>query len=106
MLGTSPGADLMRGPQPRRTNRARVLRSRASSAHEKMWSELRDRRLGGLKFVREYPMGPFFADFVCRAEKVIVEIDGGTPRRKSPATRRVRRTCELIIGCARGCPSP
>ena len=55
-----------------------VLRSRASSAYEKMWSELRDRRLGGLKFVREYPMGPFFADFVCRAEKVIVEIDGGT----------------------------
>ena len=78
MLGTSPGADLMRGPQPWRTNRARVLRSRASSAHEKMWSELRDRRLGGLKFVREYPMGPFFADFVCRAEKVVVEIDGGT----------------------------
>ena len=68
----------MRGPQPWRTNRARVLRSRASSAYEKMWSELRDRRLGGLKFVREYPMGPFFADFVCRAEKVIVEIDGGT----------------------------
>ena len=23
-------------------------------------------------------MGPFFADFVCRAEKVVVEIDGGT----------------------------
>ena len=68
----------MRGPQPWQTNRARVLRSRASSATEKMWSELRNRQLGGLKFVRECPIGPFYADFVCRDEKVIVEIDGGT----------------------------
>ncbi|CAN0343337.1 unnamed protein product [Phaeothamnion confervicola] len=68
----------MRGPQPWRTNRARVLRSRASPACEKLWSELRNRRLDGLKFVRECAIGPFYADFVCRDEKVIVEIDGGT----------------------------
>ena len=68
----------MRGPQPWRTNRARVLRSRSSSAMDLMWSELRSRRLGGFKFVREYPIGPFFADFACRERKVIVEIDGGT----------------------------
>ena len=43
-----------------------------------MWFELRSRRLGGFKFVRECPIGPFFADFACREHKVIVEIDGGT----------------------------
>ena len=68
----------MRGPQPWRTNRSRVLRSRTSSAVDKMWSELRNRQLGGLKFVRECPIGPFTVDFACRAEKLIVEIDGGT----------------------------
>ena len=67
----------MRGPQPWHTNRARVLRSRASSASDKMWFALRIRQLGGLKFVRECPIGAFYADFVCRSERVIVEIDGG-----------------------------
>ena len=43
-----------------------------------MWSEVRNRRLGGYKFVREHPIGPFFVDFLCRSAKVIVEIDGGT----------------------------
>ncbi len=78
MLGTSLGADLMRGSQPWKSNRARVLRSRSSSAADRMWSELRSRQLGGLKFVREHSIGPFFVDFCCRPEKVIVEIDGGT----------------------------
>ena len=68
----------MRGPQPWRTNRSRALRSRASSAAYRLWSELRDRRLGGFKFVREHPIGPYFVDFLCRSAKVIVEIDGGT----------------------------
>lgn len=45
-----------------------------------MWSELPDRQLGGFKFVREHPIGPFFVDFCCRVEKVVVEIDGGTHR--------------------------
>jgi very-short-patch-repair endonuclease len=68
----------MRGPRPWKTDRARVLRSRSSSACDKMWAQLRNRKFGGFKFVREHPIGPFFVDFCCRAEKVVVEIDGGT----------------------------
>jgi very-short-patch-repair endonuclease len=68
----------MRGHQPWKSNRSRALRSRSSSASDKMWSELRDRQLGGFKFVREHPIGPFFVDFCCRVEKVVVEIDGDT----------------------------
>jgi very-short-patch-repair endonuclease len=68
----------MRSTQTWRTNRSRVLRSNSTSAEDLIWSELRDRRLGGLKFVRQCPVGPFFADFVCRENKIIVEIDGGT----------------------------
>jgi very-short-patch-repair endonuclease len=69
---------IMRGSRPWTTNRARVLRSGSSSACNKMWSELRNRQFGGYKFIREHPIGPFFVDFCCRAEKVVVEIDGGT----------------------------
>jgi len=68
----------MRGAQPWRTNRARVLRSRATSAEDRMWSALRNRRLNGLKFVRQCSIGPYFVDFVCRERKIIVEIDGAT----------------------------
>ena len=43
-----------------------------------MWSVLRGRRLNGMKFTRQYPVGPYFADFVCREHPIIVEVDGAT----------------------------
>ena len=68
----------MRGPQPWRTNRARDLRSHSTSPEERIWSALRNRRLNGLKFVRQSSIGPYFVDFVCRERMIIVEIDGAT----------------------------
>ena len=68
----------MRGTQPWRTNRARVLRSRQPAAEEKLWDELRNRHLGGFKFVRQLAVGDYFADFACRERKLIVEVDGAT----------------------------
>jgi very-short-patch-repair endonuclease len=68
----------MRGEQPWRTNRSRALRSRPISAEARLWGRLRNRQLGGHKFVRQMPIDPYFADFVCRECKVIVEADGGT----------------------------
>ena len=68
----------MRSEQPWRTNRARVLRSRSTSSEAQLWSRLRNRQLGGFKFVRQAAVGPYFADFACRECKLIVEIDGAT----------------------------
>ena len=68
----------MRGQQPRTTDRARVLRDGQTSAEDRLWSRLRGRRLGGLQFVRQSPIGPYFADFVCRERKIVVEVDGAT----------------------------
>jgi len=68
----------MRGEQPWRTNRSRALRSRPISAEAKLWFHLRNRQLGGHKFVRQMPIEPYFADFVCRERKVIVKVDGST----------------------------
>ena len=43
----------------------------------RMWLALRDRRLGGYKFIRQDEIGPYIIDFVCRDRRLIVEIDGG-----------------------------
>jgi len=42
-----------------------------------LWAALRARQLDGPKFVRQEPIGPYFADFVCRDVKLVVELDGG-----------------------------
>lgn len=31
----------------------------------------------GWKFVRQYPVGPYIADFACYAAKLVIELDGG-----------------------------
>jgi very-short-patch-repair endonuclease len=68
----------MRRAQSWQTNRSRALRSNETSAEAKLWAELRNRRLGGLKFVRQASIDNYFVDFLCRERKVVVEIDGGT----------------------------
>jgi very-short-patch-repair endonuclease len=85
----------MRGEQPWRTNRSRVLRSQPISAEAKLWRHLRNRQLGGHKFVRQMPIDPYFADFVCRERKVIVEVDGGTHSTDAELAHDATRTRHL-----------
>ena len=85
----------MRGSQPWRTNRSRVLRSRPISAEAKLWGKLRNRQLGGLKFVRQAPVGPYFVDFLCRECNVVVEVDGGTHGTDEEAASDGKRDREL-----------
>jgi very-short-patch-repair endonuclease len=66
----------MRGPETEKTNRARELRRNSTAAETKLWAFLRGRQLEGYKFVRQEPIGPYFADFACRKGKLVVEIDG------------------------------
>jgi very-short-patch-repair endonuclease len=46
-------------------------------AERKLWFALRDRRFAHVKFRRQVPLGPFVADFVCYAARVVIEVDGG-----------------------------
>jgi adenine-specific DNA-methyltransferase len=63
---------------PRRTALARQLRRQMTPAEAIVWKHVRDRRFGGFKFRRQHPVGPFYADLVCKESKVIVELDGET----------------------------
>jgi len=66
----------LRGPDITKTDRARRLRRIDNDAEAKLWSQLRDRRLSGHKFVRQVPIGNYFADFACRDCMLVVEVDG------------------------------
>jgi very-short-patch-repair endonuclease len=68
----------MRGPDPERTRLSRKLRRDHTSAEQRLWRAIRNRQLGGLKFVRQMAVGPYIADFACRRKRLIVEIDGAT----------------------------
>ena len=85
----------MRRAQPWRTNRTRVLRSNSSSAEQRLWSRLRNRNFGGLKFVRQAPVGPYFVDFLCRERKIIFEVDGSTHGSDAEIGRDTVRTAAL-----------
>jgi very-short-patch-repair endonuclease len=37
---------------------------------------LRGRRLDGLRFRRQYPIGPYILDFYCASARLAVELDG------------------------------
>ena len=66
----------MRGPQSARTQRARSLRKADNDAERALWSVLRNRQLNGAKFTRQLSIGPYFADFACREEYLVIELDG------------------------------
>ena len=58
--------------------RARALRRNQTPAEEKLWGYLRGNRLGGFKFRRQTPVGPYITDFLCFEKKLIIEVDGAT----------------------------
>ena len=56
---------------------ARMLRRTQTEAEKRVWRHLRNRGLAGRKFRRQYPIGPYIADFVCLEQRLIIEADGG-----------------------------
>ncbi|MGE0154933.1 MAG: endonuclease domain-containing protein [Reyranellaceae bacterium] len=56
--------------------RSRELRRNMTKTEQILWNCLRKRSFENWKFARQCPIGPYFADFVCRKAKLIVELDG------------------------------
>jgi very-short-patch-repair endonuclease len=63
---------------PEQLEMARRLRRQDVACERRLWGALRGRRLNGLKFVRQLPIGPFIVDFACREVRLVVEVDGAT----------------------------
>jgi very-short-patch-repair endonuclease len=85
----------MRGLHIVETRRARARRRDAPAAERVVWRRLKNRQLGGWKFVRQEPIGPYIADFVCREKMLVVEIDGATHSTDEEIESDARRTAFL-----------
>ena len=59
-----------------RIDRARQLRRDQTDSEGRLWGELRGRRLGGWKWRRQAPLGPYVVDFYCPSLGLVVELDG------------------------------
>ena len=64
-------------PSASLTSNARTLRLNQTSAETLIWNHLRNRRIEGFKFRRQYRIGSYIADFACIELSLLIELDGG-----------------------------
>ena len=68
--------------------RARALRKRLTEPERILWSCLRRRGCGALKFSRQIALGPYaIADFYCHEVGLVVEVDGPVHEAADPHAR-------------------
>jgi very-short-patch-repair endonuclease len=60
-----------------------------------LWRLLRQKQLNGLRFRRQFPLGPYFADFVCLPARLVIEVDGSQHGEALQAALDMRRTVWL-----------
>jgi len=61
---------------PEKRQFARRMRRQPTEAEERLWRELRGRRLDGIKVRRQVPFDPYVADFLCAEAMLVIEVDG------------------------------
>jgi len=70
---------------------ARMLRARSTDAERALWGRVRARQLAGVKFRRQFPIGPYIVDFISFDVRIAIELDGGqhaaSPQQEHDAKR-------------------
>ena len=55
---------------------ARQFRKTTTPSEALLWKALRGKKVEGIKFRRQQPIGPFIVDFYAPAYRLVVEVDG------------------------------
>jgi very-short-patch-repair endonuclease len=65
----------------------KTLRHRLTPAEATLWNLLKKKQLEGRKFRRQHSIDRYIIDFYCPAEKLAIELDGGTHNHIDQAKR-------------------
>ena len=74
---------------------ARRLRQNPTPAETAFWRLIYALRTGGFHFRKQAPIGPYVVDFVCHAEKLVIEVDGDSHYTEVGIAKDVVRTAFL-----------
>ena len=55
---------------------AKNLRSKQTDCENILWQRIRAKRLNGIKFRRQVPIGRYVVDFIALSKKLVIELDG------------------------------
>ena len=83
------------GAKPEIFENANALRKAQTEAEKKMWTVLRSRRCGGVKFRRQHPTKNFILDFYCHEYLLGIEVDGEVHENNEAKEYDLNRTAEL-----------
>ncbi len=75
-------------PAPDTTIRSRQLRRDSTWPEKIVWGMLRSGRMGGLKFRRQHPIGPYTVDFYCHDLGLVIEVDGASHEDRAEIDQR------------------
>ncbi len=85
-------------PETRRkmTEIAREFRKEPTKSESILWQALRGKKLDGLKFRRQQPVGYFVVDFYNSVYRLVVEVDGPIHDNQVEADRARQDVLELL----------
>ncbi len=84
---------------------AQHFRKQPTRSEAQLWQALRGKKLGGIKFRRQQPIGPFVVDFYAPAYRLVVEVDGPVHDRQVDADQARQQLLESIGLCVLRIPA-
>ena len=94
-LGKSIDRGFYYGSRREIIKRARSLRNAMTPSENILWGHIRMKRLSGIIFRRQHPIGQFIVDFYCHEAKLAIEIDGNIHDSDENKEHDENRTFEL-----------
>jgi len=75
---------------------ARALRKDSTLSEVLLWKELKNRKIRGMDFDRQRPIGDYIVDFFCKKLMLAIEIDGESHYGKRETDEKRQSTLERL----------
>ncbi len=78
--------------QPTQSEQRRELRNNSTAAEAVLWQMIKNRQIEGVKFRRQFSIGPYILDFYSPEIKLCIELDGAKHYTESGSDNDCNRT--------------